>query len=72
MHIDAGKDYHKKRVAEPDQTSIISAFGALACLLAEYRFLSEEMALADSLTSDGMYHWLTTKHALTVCDAHRP
>lgn len=32
-----------------------SAFGAPACLLAEYKHLSKEMALADSLTTDGEY-----------------
>jgi len=29
------------------------------------------MALADSLTSDGLCTWLTVKHALMVRDAHR-
>lgn len=52
--------------------TLASAFGALACLLPEYRFLSEEMALADSLTSDGLCNWLAAKHALIVRGAHRP
>jgi hypothetical protein len=51
---------------EHDQTSIASAFGALACLLPEYQFLSEEMALADSLTTDGLCSWLAVNHALIV------
>ena len=49
---------HRKWTSEFGQptifTTIALAFGALACLLPEYRFLSEDMALADSLTSDGL------------------
>jgi len=55
-----------------DYDTLDSAFGALACLLPEYRFLSGEMALADSLTSDGLCKCLTVRHALIVRGAHRP
>jgi hypothetical protein len=32
---------------------VFSAFGGLVCLLPEYKHLSKEMALADSITTDG-------------------